>query len=383
MSARATPPAGGAAAPRTTGDAIVAVPGTPGRAGTGGSGGRWAGRPEAVRSLVLLALVSLAALAVPLLGPGVALHGTGEAAAPGLPGIAVLRALLFVALCVPVGEAYADRLAARLPGVTELRPPPCRALPAALVGFLAALLLAGIVAAGNLVPRHLSDLDLDGLYRTRDGVLAFAEVNAFLLAMLWAGSRRATCRLLPAAAVVVAEALRAHPPTEATELLGSALTAVHLTCALLWAGGLWQVLRTLRHRPAPAGGAKAGAALLAAYARPAVVLLAALSLTGLVSALRRMPPSFGPDLWVTTAYGRTLLAKALLVAVAAGLALVARLRLTRAEVRTAGLRGVPGHPVVRYDALAACAPARVEVAVLAVVVVVSAVLTALPVPLLW
>ncbi|MFF1744644.1 hypothetical protein ACFVZI_34030, partial [Streptomyces mirabilis] len=59
-------------------------------------------RPAAGRAVALLAVAAL----IPLLGPRSALDGTGEAAAPGVGGIALLRAALFAALCVPVGELF-------------------------------------------------------------------------------------------------------------------------------------------------------------------------------------------------------------------------------------------------------------------------------------
>jgi putative copper export protein len=79
-----------------------------------------------------------------------------------------------------------------------------------------------------------------------------------------------------------------------------------------------------------------------------------------------MPPETVLEQLTTTAYGRTLLAKVVLVAVVAALALWARIRLARAA-----------------DPLTACAPARSEVVVLAVVVAVSGLLTAVPVPIRW
>ncbi|WP_181809402.1 CopD family protein, partial [Streptomyces shenzhenensis] len=87
---------------------------------------------------------------------------------------------------------------------------------------------------------------------------------------------------------------------------------------------------------------------------------------GVWSSLRRMPAGTVVDQLTTTAYGRTLLAKVILVAAVAGLALWAR----RSRHRAA-------------DPLTACAPARAEVAVLGVVVAVSGVLTALPLPIRW
>ncbi|MFE7075617.1 CopD family protein [Streptomyces sp. NPDC057620] len=315
------------------------------------------------RSVTVLALVALAAL-IPLLGPSLAMDGTGEAAAPGVGGIAFLRTVLFAAVCVPAGELFVTRLARRVPGAPWQDTPRSWAPVSAAAGFVAALGLASVVATGNLVPRRLSDMDIGGLYQSRDGALALLEVNAFVVLGLCALSRRPGTQVWPLAAVAVAEALRAHPTTEQSPLIGSGLTLVHVTCAALWAGGLLYVLRTLlRWRNSSPGE---GAALLGLYARVAAVLLAAITATGMCSTLRRMPPGTVLDQLTTTAYGRTLLAKVLLVVVVAVLALWARRRLRRAA-----------------DPLTAYSPARAEVVVLGLVVAVSALLTAVPVPIRW
>ncbi|MCX5282463.1 CopD family protein [Streptomyces sp. NBC_00198] len=334
--------------------------------------GAAARRQATRRALALLALVAVAAL-IPLLGPRTALTGTGEAAAPGVAGIALLRAVLFAALCVPVGELFAARLARRVPGAPRVDAPRSWAAYAAVAGFVAALGLASVVATGNLLPRHLADLDLGGLYASRDGRLALLEVNAFAVAWFCARSRRPGTQVWPLAAVALAEALRAHPAAEHTAPTGSGLTLVHVTCAALWAGGLLHVLRLLRSWRAAASadvgagdGSPAGAALLGRYARVAAVLFAAITATGVWSSLRRMPAGTVMDQLTTTAYGRTLLAKVLLVAAVAVLALCARLRLRSAR-----------------DPLGACSPARAEVVVLGAVVVVSGLLTALPLPIRW
>ncbi len=322
--------------------------------------GRHAAPSGTGRTAAVLVLVALGAL-IPLLGPSPALHGTGEAEAPGTGGIALLRAVLFAALSVPLGELLVRRLARTLPGAPADRPRSWSPYAAA-AGLLAALGLASVVATGNLVPAGAADIDVGGLHDSRDGRLALLEVNGFLAAWLCATSRRPARQLWPLAAVVVAEALRAHPATEYSPLLGSGLTLVHLTCASLWLGGLLHALRVLAGwRDTPAGPA-----LLGRYARVAAVLLAALTATGVASSLRRMPADTAAGQLTDTAYGRVLLAKVLFVAVVAGLALWARIRLGRAA-----------------DPLTACSPARWEVAGLGLVVAVSGLLTALPVPIRW
>ncbi|WP_344015067.1 CopD family protein [Streptomyces thermospinosisporus] len=321
---------------------------------------RGARRSGTGRAVAVIVLVALAAL-IPLLGPSPALHGTGEADAPGTGGIALLRTVLFAALAIPLGELFASRLARSVPGAPEARPRSWSAA-AGWAGFVAALGLASVVATGNLVPDSLADIDIGGLYATRDGKLALLEVNGFLAAALCASSARPAAQALPLTAVVVAEALRAHPTTEYSPLLGSGLTLVHLTASSLWVGGLLHVLRTLRGwRDAPEGSA-----LLGLYARVAVFLLAALTATGVCSSLRRMPPGTILEQLTDTAYGRVLLAKVILMAGVCALALWARIRLARAS-----------------DPLTACSPARGEVYLLALVVAVSGLLTALPVPIRW
>ncbi|MEU7580795.1 CopD family protein [Streptomyces sp. NPDC041068] len=320
-------------------------------------------RPPVGRAVAVLVLVAVAAL-IPLLGPSAALRGTGEAQAPGTAGITALRAVVFAALCVQLGEVFATRLARRVPGAPLDRTPRSWAAYAAWAGCVAALALAAVVANGNLVPQELSDLDIGRLYDTRDGRLALLEVNAFIVAALCARSRRPASAVLPLAAVIVAEALRAHPPVEDSPLVGSGLTLVHLTCGALWAGGLLAVLRMLRRWRT--SSPEEGAAVLGLYARVAAVLFAAITVTGTLSTLRRMPPSTVLDQLTETAYGRTLVAKVLLVAVVAVLALQARRR----------LRGTG-------DRVSAYVPARGEVIALGLVVVVSALLTAVPVPIRW
>lgn len=318
---------------------------------------RGSGTGPAAAVLVLLALAAL----IPLLGPSPALHGTGEAAAPGTGGIALLRTILFAALAVPVGELFVKRLLRSVTGA-----PPAVAhgwsTVANSVGFVAALGLASLVATGNLVPDSPAAIDVGGLYDSREGRLALLEVNAFLAAVLCAASDRPGTQVWPLTAVFVAESLRAHPGTEHTALTGSGLTLIHLVCASLWVGGLLYVLRTMRVW----GNASAGGVLLGLYARVAAVLLAAITTTGVCSSLRRMPPETILEQLTDTAYGRVLLAKVVLMTGVTALALWARIRLARAD-----------------DPLSARTPAWAEAYVLTLVVAVSGLLTALPVPIRW
>lgn len=310
------------------------------------------------RSAGMLVLVGLGAL-IPLLGPGVAARGTGEATGGVSGATGLLRTVLFCALCVAAGEVWVRWLTSRIPGAPTARARDWT-LPAGCAGFAAAVGLAAGAPSGSW-----------------EGVLGEVEAVGFLVVgvrgvaappegrtgrrisrsgrRLTALSERPARQLWPLGLVVVAEALRAHPPGERMAVVGAVLTIVHLVCAAMWAGGLLMVVRTLRRW----GGSPCGAALLGVYARVAAFLLAGVSATGMCSSLRRVPA----EVLLSSAYGRVLLAKVVLVAGVALVALVARGRLRRAA-----------------DPLTACAPARVEVVLLGFVVAVSGLLTVVPVP---
>ncbi|MEV7087968.1 CopD family protein [Streptomyces sp. NPDC093085] len=305
---------------------------------------------------------ALAALLVAMAGGWLAARGTGELRIPGAGVTTVLRTVVYAALAVHLGELAGRRLArAAAPGDA----PPGLPDPAGLPGLpeprrwaVGAALAGAAGSAGQIVVlARVSGLDLATVYGTTDGRLLLVMANGFLLAAGCATLTRPALALLPLAAVIGAEALRAHPE-QYTPLLGAALTVVHLTAASLWTGGLLHVLRVVREGRGRGDPERAAGihALLGRYARHAARLLALLAATGTVSAVRRLPA----DVVFGTAYGRVLLAKLALVAVVCALALTARLRLRR------------GGDAVR--------PARAELAVLAVVVLVSAVLTVVPDP---
>lgn len=294
---------------------------------------------RATAGLVLGAGCSLLVL---LYGVDLAARGTGELRIPAAGITSFLRAAVFTALALHLGE---------LAGAALARPAPAGTLPRSLA--LPAALAGAAASAGQIVVlATVSDLDLAAAYGTRDGVPLLVMANGFLLAAWCAAARRPRPALLALAAVIVAEAVRAHPEPYSPEL-GTALTVVHLTAASLWAGGLCHALRTVWLRRATPADARA---VLTRYARGAVWTLAVLAATGAVSTLRRLPA----DVVLTSAYGRVLIAKLALVAVASLLALAARRRL---------LGGGDTHGA-----------ARAELAVLAAVLLLSAVLTVVPDP---
>ncbi|ALV33065.1 copper resistance protein CopC [Streptomyces sp. CdTB01] len=274
----------------------------------------------------------------------VALASGQTTAAKDATPTTVLRWLLFAALAVVLGEWAGRRLTARVSD-TPARRPRSWALPGAFVGTASALALAGL---------QIGDGSLASLTGSRPGVLSLIEIVGFGLAAVAILVRRQVWARLPLAAVLIAEALRAHPEAEQA-VAGPLLTFVHLTAAALWAGTLLHVLRTLvawRSGQSPVRG------LLLSYARLAAWLFAAVVVTGLISALLLVPL----DNLTTTTYGQVLLVKIALVAVVAAFALAARRRLRR---------GGTGSPQC---------PARAENGVLVVVLVFSATLTVLSVP---
>ncbi|MEI7034783.1 CopD family protein [Streptomyces pratensis] len=287
------------------------------------------------------------ALLTALFGPELLARGTGELRMPGAGLTTLLRTVLFTALALHLGELVAPQLLRPVRGRprTAVRG---WAVPASLTGAAAAAAQIAHLAA-------VSDLGITETYGTREGGLLLLIANGLAVAAGCAASRRPALALAPLAVVIGAEALRAHPEAHSPEI-GAALTVVHLTAASLWAGGLLYVLRTMwLWRGSPI----AARALLGRYARLAIWLYVALAATGTASTLRRLPL----DVVLTSAYGRTLLVKLVLMAGVSALAVAARRRMLRDT-----------------DPAAAHRLARGEQAVLGAVVVVSALLTVAPDP---
>ncbi|WP_326688454.1 CopD family protein [Streptomyces sp. NBC_01795] len=347
------------------GDGRHQVP-RPGKSGRPGQSGpsrpsRPSGRPLLPALLVLGCAALLAALA--LTGTDLATDSTRDIHIPGGGTTALLRSALFVALCVQLGEVGGRRLArdvARtLPGTPEDGPRQPRewAAGAAFAGMTAALGLASMAAAGDgTLTAGLPELS--EIYATRAGLLAFLEANGFLVAALCVFLGRPVWATLPLTGVILGEALRAHPEAD-TPAIGVALTLVHLASTVLWTGGLIQVLRTMRAWHGEPGAARA---LLAAYAKRAFWLFAAICVTGTLSTLRRLPL----DAALSSAYGRTLLVKLVVVALVALCALFARRVLTRDRADLTYAQ------VLR--------PTAWELAALGAVLTLSALLTVAPLP---
>jgi copper transport protein len=155
----------------------------------------------------------------------------GGGADGGNVSAAVLRWALFAALALGLGGVAGTLLAGRIrrePGGAELAPVPAPLLAAAVVGLTAT---AGLLAVGGY--------GIAEVLGSRPGRLLGVELAAFAATAGLAGLARLLPRpalraaaVVPLLAVVVAEALRAHP-AELRPLAGGLLTAVHLLAAAL------------------------------------------------------------------------------------------------------------------------------------------------------
>jgi copper transport protein len=324
---------------------------------------------------------------------GPALAGTFSASpsapsTPGLPATVVARWLLYTALSVALGGLAVQALLRLRVQAPNTGMPQSWLLPAAVLGAAAAFATALLVQGGGSIVRGMTHFSPAGLLGTRAGTVAFVEMDAFILTALLAVSRRRFWAVIPLGTVAVAEGMRGH--IEAAEPgWGAVLATVHLLAAALWAGGLVQAVRIAWAWRADSGRARLA---VSAYARAALWLVAILVGTGTLAALVLLSPG---EL-VCTGYGRILLAKIALVALALAFALAARTRLRTQgsevpeEEIPPGLSPLPEtelgsgagqavlvlRPTDREDRSARVfSVARTETAVLAAVLAISAVLT--------
>ena len=275
---------------------------------------------------------------------------------PGLWPLAAARWLMFAGLAIALGGLAARGLAGRHRGAGPVPLPAPWALRGSLLGLVAGVVLALLVLGGGRLTSGLAHPWVPRLLSSGPGIVAAVEILSFAAAAMLLRLRRPAWSVPPLLAVVAAEGFRAHPQS-IVPVGGALLTWAHLLPAALWAGML---LYTVRAAIAWRADPPAVRRLIGLYARAAAWLFAAVIATGLVSALVLVPL---PDLF-TTGYGRVLILKAALVAVAAALALAGRMWLRR--------RPRPG---------AGPAPAtRFESGMLAVVLAVAALLTGLAPP---
>jgi copper transport protein len=307
-----------------------------------------------------------------VVGPSLAQALTGQVdqgpSSPALLAQSVLRWLLFAALSLGLGGLVGARL-------SERRPAPGLPAPAPLIqvaagtGLLASTGLALLIAGNGGLPPAAPIASLSVLAGGLAGQLAIVEVAAFAVALVVTTARGRWWAGAPLLVVVAAEAARAHPD-QVVPWWGGLLTGVHLLAAAVWVGALVQVIRTaVAWRTAR----RHAWAVLGSYARLAAWLFAVVLGTGTVSALLLVPW----EAWTRTGYGRLLLVKVALVAVAAVLALLARRRLRAARVGRSV--PVPLFPATLFPVAPGWA-ARVEAGVMAAVLAATAVLVSLPTP---
>ena len=156
--------------------------------------------------------------------------------------------------------------------------------------------------------------------------------------------------------VVLAEGVRSHPQG-VLPVAGAFVTYCHLLPAVLWAGMLCYALRAAiawRDHPVAAHG------IVKLYATAAAWLFGLVIITGVISALVLVPVGS----LLTTTYGLFLVAKAVVVCVAAGLAVAGRQWLRRQPA----------------DAIGPALATKLEVAALALVLAITGILTVLTPP---
>lgn len=280
------------------------------------------------------------------------------------PVTTLLRTLLFLGVALGLGGAYlARRVDSTTGGLPGVRP---------LLRSGALLALLGVL--GLLVqlapPARLPSM------ATGPGVGRLLGVQALLLALAALTARRPARGVLSALlllGVVAVEGARAHP-REVSQLAGTALVATHLLAGALWLGGLVHVLRLVRSwRSRP----NAVRVAVETYARNALGLFVLVSVTGTASALMLLPAARD---WTGTTFGRLLLLKLAVFAVAVVLAVFARARLRRTRPQEALASAQAGSPAGPWaapvpDRRPVGVVAAVEAAVLAAVVLAAAAVT--------
>lgn len=275
---------------------------------------------------------------------------------PGLWLTGLERGVLLGGLAVALGGLSGRGLAKNYKGAFPAPLPEPWALQGCLIGGAAALALAVTALADSSLAANLARPLVPGPRSSATLVIAVIQLVCFAVAALLLRLRKPGPSVQPLLAVVLAESLRAHPEG-LLPLAGALLTICHLLPAVIWAGMLVYVLRAAVAWHADPPAMKG---LVRLYANAAAWLFAVVVITGVLSALLVIPISS----LLTTDYGRFLVLKAALVAVAAGLAVAGRVALAKPAKAGAG-------------------PARVtklERATLAAVLIVTGLLTVITPP---
>ncbi len=270
---------------------------------------------------------------------------TGEAAATGM---------LLLGLALGLGGPIARRVLVRVPGPTGT------ALRLLLLRVARGGVLLALVA--SVAPLALDLTGSAGVRWTASGSydVRWAVREAGLVLLLGVlSARRATAGRTSSRVAFLAGACLAAVGTAALghawaghQPVRLAVTALHLVAALTWAGSVVclgiALLRAPRALPRPYV-----LAALRRFARPAFACLAVTAVTGTFLAGDTVG---SVDAALRTTYGRSLLLKLLLVALASGLALVHHRRLrhrstTRVPTRTVAIEGLVAVVIVIVTAV--------------------------------
>lgn len=277
-------------------------------------------------------------------------------ATPALWLTGLERTVMLAGLAMSLGGLAGRGLARHYKGTRPGPLPGPWALRGSLVGLAASLALVATALAGPGLAAQLAQPPPEGLHNGGTAEIAAIEAVLFALAAIMARVRRTGLATLFLTGVVLSEGIRSHPEG-VIPAAGAFVTYCHLYPAILWAGMLFYAVRAAiawRANPAAAQG------IIKLYATAAAWLFAIIVITGVISALVLVPLH---SLFTTT-YGRFLIAKAVIVCIAAGLALAGRQWLRRTATPGAGPALVT----------------RLEIGALAAVLVITGILTVLTPP---
>jgi copper transport protein len=293
---------------------------------------------------------------MPVMSPVIAM----PAASLGNPVLwvtGVERGLLIIGLSVALGGIAGRGLAKNYKGTHPGPLPDPWVIPGCLLGLAASAALIITALADPRLAADLAQPPVMGFRSAATLIIAIVEFACFglIAALERLGKPRGTVQLL--LVVVLAESLRAHPEG-LLPLAGALLTICHLLPAVLWVGMLAYVLRTAF---AWRGDPSAAQALIRLYGNAAAWLFSVVVLTGIASALLLVPLRS----LLTTEYGIFLLVKSALVVVVAVLAIAGRAALNRG---------------IAADSTGPARITKAELATLAVVLIVTGLLTAITPP---
>ena len=278
---------------------------------------------------------------------------------PALWLTGIERGLMLAGLAIALGGLAGRGLSRQYKGERPAELPGPLALGGSLLGLAAsaALLVTAVIGPG--IAARLAQPPPSGLRSGGTAEIAAIEAALFALSAIAVRLRRTGLAAVLLSGVVVAEGIRSHPEG-VIPVAGAFVTYCHLFPAVLWAGMLLYAVRAAmawRNYPVAAQG------IISLYATAAAWLFAIVVITGIISALVLVPIG-SPSKLVTTAYGLFLIAKAVIVCVAAGLALAGRQWLRRHAEPDAGPALVT----------------RLEVGALGAVLIITGILTVLTPP---